>query len=493
MASTTHRHRIPFWCLGAAVCLAVCGPPRVLLALGPGFAMDSLEWRRGEKITVARLAEILEIPAHKDRFEAVRAAGELGPDAKPLLPHLIAALSDEDFGIRCNAAHALGEIGPPAAPAAPELVKLLDDENEWVRLNAAGALGRVGDMSSEAVPALIAKLRGNSCSEIERWVVVDSLGNVGTAARDAVPALVSFLRTGTNPPELRKSAAAALGKIAVDPDPSVIAALDDAVRFNQGDDQLGADDSERPDESQVRIAAAVSLWKLGRDARVVPWLMATAQRNPNSAYIRGAAVVALSEIGPGAAAATTVLASLADDCQEERHTRMDGWEAISALGRIGPGAKSAIPTLVRHVDLQYGEGNRAIDALGGIGPPAHIAAPLLMQAMASTREYELECLPRMRLSAAVALRKVGADTGPTVPVLIALLTIQETMCVHSRFFGRKQAGDIRRQAAIALGELGATAHDAIPALNRLLADDFITVREAAELSISRIEAAHGDR
>ena len=95
-------------------------------------------WRRGKKFTVPLLAQIIAVPDHPDRFHAVSAAGELGEDAKPLVPLLIEALSDKDKGIRCNAAHALADIGP--SEAVPELIKTLNDDHEFVRNNCAHAL-----------------------------------------------------------------------------------------------------------------------------------------------------------------------------------------------------------------------------------------------------------------------------------------------------------------------------------------------------------------
>ena len=109
---------------------------------------------------------------------------------------------------------------------------------------------------------------------------------------------------------------------------------------------------------------------------------------------------------------------------------------------IGRTAESAIPVLAAQIDLEYGEGASvlAADALGRIGPPAQTAATVLFQALnLRQKEFELECRPRLRLAAAVAIRRVGADTGPTVPVLISLLSIEETPVFHSRFVGRRLA------------------------------------------------------
>lgn len=57
---------------------------------------------------------------------------------------------------RWNAAHTLGQLGPQARSAIPHLVKLLEDRVPEVRYLAAQALGRIGPEAKDAVPKLMA-------------------------------------------------------------------------------------------------------------------------------------------------------------------------------------------------------------------------------------------------------------------------------------------------------------------------------------------------
>jgi HEAT repeat protein len=68
------------------------------------------------------------------------ASRTIGPEAKEAVPALIAALKDQDAGVRWEAATALGEIGLEAKEAVPALIAALKDQNELVRWYAARAL-----------------------------------------------------------------------------------------------------------------------------------------------------------------------------------------------------------------------------------------------------------------------------------------------------------------------------------------------------------------
>jgi len=57
---------------------------------------------------------------------------------------------------RWNAAHTLGQLGPQARSAIPHLVKSLEDRVPEVRYFSAQALGRIGPEAKDAVPKLMA-------------------------------------------------------------------------------------------------------------------------------------------------------------------------------------------------------------------------------------------------------------------------------------------------------------------------------------------------
>ncbi len=111
---------------------------------------------------------------------------------------LIAALTDEDLGVRCAVIEALARIRDEGT--TEPLIGLLTDENEEVRCAAIRALGWMGD--AQAVQPLRAVLGQHP------YVVANALSRFGAAA---IELLVSAL--GEANPDVRRAAAWALGKI----------------------------------------------------------------------------------------------------------------------------------------------------------------------------------------------------------------------------------------------------------------------------------------
>jgi hypothetical protein len=107
------------------------------------------------------------IAALRDQNKGVRciAAGLLGGLKDPrAVDYLVTALRDEDDGVRFNAAAALRKIGDPRAVKpladvlAPLIAALRKKSSDGVRSYAAEALGKIGD--PRAVEPLIAALKG---------------------------------------------------------------------------------------------------------------------------------------------------------------------------------------------------------------------------------------------------------------------------------------------------------------------------------------------
>ncbi len=86
----------------------------------------------------------------------VRAASQVGagPDS---VKTAIAALRDEEAGVRYWAAISLAALGPDGIQAKDALVQALDDNSAAVRIEAAGALARM-DQLDLALPALVKEL-----------------------------------------------------------------------------------------------------------------------------------------------------------------------------------------------------------------------------------------------------------------------------------------------------------------------------------------------
>jgi len=212
----------------------------LLLSLGAAVhADDSLE----------ALVERLASKTALERYEAARALGARGAEARPALPALIEALIDEEPWVRHEAgralvrvgarerdvaalvrrlasadhevaqmlAEALAGVGTPAVPALrealrsddartrrravtalefagrhaaealPDLIDLMQHKDAALRRQAGAAVRRIGPWGADYVPELVDRLRG--ADDQARWVAAQVLGLIGPAAKEAIPAL----------------------------------------------------------------------------------------------------------------------------------------------------------------------------------------------------------------------------------------------------------------------------------------------------------------
>lgn len=89
---------------------------------------------------VSHWVAVLHSPNARQRVQAVKVLGNVGPADPAVIPALAAALADSDAGVRREAALALVKIGPPAADAVTALRARLRDPDLKVRTYAARAL-----------------------------------------------------------------------------------------------------------------------------------------------------------------------------------------------------------------------------------------------------------------------------------------------------------------------------------------------------------------
>jgi HEAT repeat protein len=92
----------------------------------------------------ASLSEMLQDEDNRVRTTTAYVVGEIGPQAKAIIPDLTELLQDEDHQVRAAAVWALGKMEADAKDAIPDLKSLLEDENELVRQTAAEALKAIG-------------------------------------------------------------------------------------------------------------------------------------------------------------------------------------------------------------------------------------------------------------------------------------------------------------------------------------------------------------
>ena len=119
---------------------------RALGAIRPDVHVPRLEGQlpsmtTERRVEVARhLGGLLGGPYWLERRWAAIYLRHLGADAAVALPHLIAALTDDDVGVRMHAARALGAVGPAGAGAVRALDAATKDADGAVRKEALAAL-----------------------------------------------------------------------------------------------------------------------------------------------------------------------------------------------------------------------------------------------------------------------------------------------------------------------------------------------------------------
>ena len=426
---------------------------------------------------------------------AFAAIAAIGPEAADAIPRLLDALDmrkSNDYRERdkaqkrMRAAHALACIGDAARPA---LIAALKDDDTGLRLGAAKALGEMGGRSRDAIPALIENL-GHSDEEL-RSEVIETLGLIGA---EAVAPLTKSLSWPD--PRLRSGSAralAAIGTAAATAGPEILTQLQ----------------SEK--ESAVRAALFTALPRVGLpQEQIVPPLV-KAFRNGDE-EIQSVALNALLTIRPAEKLVVPALAALLMDSQAGISER-----AALALGRFGSAARLALPRLVvfaeqhekyrialteigrpavsevlkRVENVPAASLNRehwTIQLLAGIGAAG---LPELERALASpaasvrvaalgtlnelgeqSREVRPAVLqltgdsdPFVRATALSAVVSMATDTGGTLKKIEAAM--------------RDPAPVVRLSAAMAAEALGATARGLAASLTPLLDDKEPAVRAAA--------------
>ncbi|MEW6079140.1 MAG: HEAT repeat domain-containing protein [Thermodesulfobacteriota bacterium] len=195
--------------------------------------------------------------------EAVNQFVDLGKDAMPGLPALVRVIEDQSNRhahydeIRCGAVRAIGNIGPDARTATPALIRLMNSKDFQVRTEVVKAMEKIGPPEDKAIQeTLIQVLNGNpelivfrdglaavlpsNSKQMAykgtiygdpdfdvRLAAAEALGNFGPPAVAAVPALLDASLKDIDY-DVRRQAVVALCKIQPDGD-AAMQALDTAL------------------------------------------------------------------------------------------------------------------------------------------------------------------------------------------------------------------------------------------------------------------------
>jgi HEAT repeat protein/lysophospholipase L1-like esterase len=208
--------------------------------------------------------------------------------------------------------------------------------------------------------------------------------------------------------------------------------------------------------SGVRAAAATALARAGEDARPAGPALVARLDDPDE-NVRLRAADALVAIGPS----PTWLPRLIELLEQEASPA----QAVAArvVAAMGPAAREAVPSLVAAIGESDDVTRSAIAlALAQIGPDARAAVPALLAVMAGQGEARFR-----------AVEAVGLIRDPS-----AVTALCDAL--------RDPAGDMRWQAARALGRIGPAAHPCAPSLLKALKDASSDVRMAALRALPRL-------
>ena len=462
-------------------------------------------------------------------------AGDLEP--------LIECLSHPDVRVRRRACHALGLIGTEAIASAAPVRRLLGDADPQMRERAAFTLGLMHDSNPATLSVLFEMV---SKGTTDRAAALHALGNIGQKLADRTPLqsrceiLIGALEDSSA--DVRRSALHAIASLELEA--SRYAALlssrlaretDGEVRWRLLTDirslaeatdltnyvalycdlvdkrERGAGDACEileamgPAASQavpvlqetvaspsaddrLRIRAATALWKVaGRAEESLPVLKELFAENGESVcdviFLMGPVAAPLipelvaaletedwdlqwaaaDALGAIASSAPETLTALAGAMEHDSPVVRSA--AARAFVRIGEPATRTLCSILEGVDLRAA--SWAADVLGHMGPKA-IGSIAVLRSTASSPDASLSAW------STIALGKLAGDVE-TVPALISLLAEQEWP-------------DLRKEASVALGDIGPPAAAACDALREICDDDNEEVRLAAQSALAAIQS-----
>lgn len=402
----------------------------------------------------------------RDRRQVVmRAAYALSRIGSASVTPLIAAIAQDDIGLRIGGAHALGGLGPQAKDAVPGLIQLLVDGREPIREEVIQALGLIGP---EAGPALVTALTDGDARR--RSGAALALAQIEPAYRQAAQPVEQQLARETEA-TARAALLTALPKVGAAPDRCVALLLPGVT-----------DDNEST--RHAALNALLGTWAVR--AAAVPKLVTLLK--DGKPEVRERAARALGRMGSDAASALPALLAA---------TRAAGGAQAfaDALAQIGP---QALPALLDA--LQKGKPEESawiLRALRGFGPPA---IPVLNEALkhpsAAVRAAAAGTLGSMGREAADAINPLFVlteDASPEVQAaslraLVALRADSNRLKPLLQTALASKHADVRKAGAAGTAAFGGAAQLGVNGLLDLLDDDDAAGRVAAVQALGQLGA-----
>jgi HEAT repeat protein len=384
------------------------------------------------------------------RWQAAEALGQLGQrHPRVVVRPLGRAAGDDDLDVRLQAVASLSALKQFAEPAVPALGTALQDKDSDLRRQAALALAAVGPAAEEAVPLLGKALKDPNANV--RLAAIAALQAIGPDAARALDDLLAALKDKV--PSVRRACAAALALIVPRAAPQQIEAAVPLVAAALQDT-----------DPEVRRRAAAALGVVGPRAEAATAALGEASRTAPEP-VRGEAAVALGRIGGKAVA--ELVRNLEHDDPAVRV------QAADALQLPGYKARPAFAALVKRLDdKDSGVRSRAATALRALDPEPKDILPVLKRVVEGKGDEP----GRLWAAAWLGEIAVGIDK-PLATEAVALL---------ASALADASAG-VRRQAAHALGNVGAEAAPALKGLRDRVNDEDAGARLQVAIALGQID------
>jgi HEAT repeat protein len=292
-----------------------------------------------EAADIAALLQGLKNDSDAVRLYSSRALGQLGPKAQKAVPQLVEGLNGAKGEVRHTMLLALLAIDVQAMGGKTAQIAALTDEEPGLRQRGAMFLAEAPKEGRDAVPALTANLKDKE--PLARLAALMALEKIGVDAK-VLPEIAKLLE---------------------DPEPNIRATAVLVVGTAGGESFVPNVVGTFADESaDVKLNAVIAVGLLGKDAKeAVPELRRLLTSKDDK--LRSAALWSLGKIGGNARAAVPDLITMLKDQDEGRRTPV-----VNALAGIGKRGVPPLVDALKSPDSWIRLG--AVEALGKMGVEA---------------------------------------------------------------------------------------------------------------------------
>lgn len=403
---------------------------------------------------------------------------------------------------RRDAALMLSELGSEAAPAVPALIAALDDPDTQVWFHSVTAFSRIGDGARPAIPALVNDLRNGSRGggPNAKWYrSAYALGNMGPAS---IAELVPHLEN--NDRRVRAGIANALGWLGEE---AAVALPDLAKLLNDENDFVRAQTAEslakigeaslpllestlKADDHQAQMTALEALTHLGETGMPLVETVVSLTRQEATPDLQASALRTLVQMPLPPETKAEILWPLAQHSDEQvRH------EINNGILDLPPAL--IVPQLIKRLHFQDLASRRwAADLLGRIGAPAAIAVPDLIE--------QIEAAPQADHIDTFTTAIASLGSAAIAPLFDYASQVSETEITPTHWLvtalGRfgipglnqfseglgHQSAAVRLTSIYAIRTMGTDGRPASAKMQRLLRDDNPLIRSASLLGLVSI-------